>query len=243
MKSAAFYYCCYHTTGCLGLDQPVGPYVHRSSKNGFKGVRRQNYLISFAWLEYEAKKSAGVIVHLLNNGREIRIDGHRFDGRAAKLSEEGKVVLYEFDGCWWHGCLRCSNPRAKDKEKKLMKSRREETERVRSLFADRKEYELVVMRECTFRRMMERDEALRKFVEHAIDPEFYLETKGREVKHEEMLLAVRNESLFGIAQVTVSVPEHLRARYDDFPVVFENRQIPFGSAGEKRDKAAAGSEM
>jgi G:T-mismatch repair DNA endonuclease (very short patch repair protein) len=63
---------------------------------------------SICWLDYVQKKEGVAIQHALTsmektiyvNGKPIRIDG---------WNEEARTV-YQFHGCYWHGCPRCFKP-------------------------------------------------------------------------------------------------------------------------------------
>jgi hypothetical protein len=72
-------------------------------------------------------------------------------------------TVYEFHGCFWHGCERCSSRLAAKRDALFL--RRENTlrkeERVK-----RAGYNLVTMWECDFRKAIERDDELARFVKN-----------------------------------------------------------------------------
>ena len=60
---------------------------------------QKNYSIkAVRWIQSEAKERGIEIKHALNGG-EQRINGHYVDG----YHEESRTV-FEFYGCYWHGC-------------------------------------------------------------------------------------------------------------------------------------------
>ena len=60
------------------------------------------------WLKHTAQKENIFIQHSLNVG-EKRIGNFRVDGFCEQTN-----TVYEFQGCWFHGCPRCYNPDAKN---------------------------------------------------------------------------------------------------------------------------------
>ena len=57
-----------------------------------------------AWLEYISNKENIYIQHAMNNG-EFKIGKYRVDGYC-----DEKNICYEFNGCFYHGCLKCHKP-------------------------------------------------------------------------------------------------------------------------------------
>ena len=56
------------------------------------------------WLQYLSRKHNINIKHT-NNGGEVQCGPYRLDG----VCEELKTI-FEFQGCYWHGCLKCYSP-------------------------------------------------------------------------------------------------------------------------------------
>jgi len=68
--------------------------------------RKENQsVIALKWLKWLAETEKIRIRHKLNGG-EVKIGWCKVDG----LEEETKMV-YEFQGCWWHGCPTCLKKR------------------------------------------------------------------------------------------------------------------------------------
>ena len=72
----------------------------------FKCKHRGFSKIACEWLENLAKKDGIVIQHALNDG-EVKIDGHKRDGYCKE-----RDMVYEFFGCFFHGCQVCFSPEA-----------------------------------------------------------------------------------------------------------------------------------
>ena len=76
--------------------------------NGWKGAQPRQSVIARQWLDYknhrlrgEDASAADVIRHAFNGG-EMRINGMLVDGVDVE-----RRVAYEFNGCFFHGCLMC----------------------------------------------------------------------------------------------------------------------------------------
>ena len=76
--------------------------------NGWKGAQPRQSVIARQWLDYknhrlrgEDASAADVIRHAFNGG-EMRINGMLVDGVDVE-----RRVAYEFNGCFFHGCLTC----------------------------------------------------------------------------------------------------------------------------------------
>ena len=59
------------------------------------------------WIQGIAKKLDTKIYHALNGG-ETKVCGHYVDGY-----DPVSKTVYEFQGCYWHGCKRCYTDRQK----------------------------------------------------------------------------------------------------------------------------------
>ncbi len=119
-----------------------------------------------------------------------------------------------------------------DKKKmELVRKRRENTEKINKRFAESKDYHLVIMKECQFRSQLETDEEMRNFYEEW-DPVF--RSGRRKLSQQEMLEAVWDERLYGVAVAKISVPEKWdgtgfsnplspQQYFQDFPPLFQVR--------------------
>ena len=78
---------------------PAGVYVRRLSENKFRPEVSERYIDSYVWLDYLSCKEGIKIRPKLNNQKEVRIGNFRVDG----FCYQNKTV-YEFNGCYYHGC-------------------------------------------------------------------------------------------------------------------------------------------
>jgi hypothetical protein len=56
------------------------------------------------WLNY-VSCTEGIHIRHAQNGRELKIGKFKMDGYC-----EAKQMVYEFNGCFWHGCPKCYKP-------------------------------------------------------------------------------------------------------------------------------------
>ena len=86
---------------------------------------------SISWLNYLSKRNGFKIQHALNGG-EYRIDGMKVDGYCKETN-----TVYEFQGCFWHGCPKCYtgdkiNPKNKIDMATLQKQTLEKNTKIRN---------------------------------------------------------------------------------------------------------------
>ena len=81
----------------LAQKMPTKYYVRRHKENDFK---RQEYFnkLSIEWLDYIMHRDGRNIAHAHNSTTEQRIGPYLIDG-----TDMQNRVLYEYNGCYWHG--------------------------------------------------------------------------------------------------------------------------------------------
>ena len=115
--------------------------------------------IGHCWLQWEASRRQVHIQHAFNGGELTRC-GIKVDG----IDEHG--VLYQFSGCFWHGCLSCFkdrdciNPVNGLSMNDLYQRTMHQSDRLKS-----KGYTLVEKRECEFREEIKQNPALKEVFE------------------------------------------------------------------------------
>jgi G:T-mismatch repair DNA endonuclease (very short patch repair protein) len=216
---------------------PTGCYIHRTAESGFVPERRTKYLAAFIWLDWVSRTRGIFLTHALNSGREVKVMGRKVDG----YHHESKTI-YQFHGCWWHGhsCLKLDPKDLKKAE--LVKRRRTETERADRKFQESDDYSLVIMYECEFRRQLLKNRELKDFFDNW-DPLFKKKKKKKKLQQHDVLEAIADGRLFGVAVVTVSLPSTWtagafshpvlspREYFEMFPPIFQNRLVAFDDVG------------
>jgi ribosomal protein S20 len=103
------------------------------------------------------------IQHALNGG-EKQILGYKVDG----YCEETKTV-YQFHGCFWHGCPKCfDSDRINNKNQQLMKDLYKNTQEISSKIT--KHYDLVEIWECEFNKITEIKEFKKTWKREIVTP-------------------------------------------------------------------------
>ncbi|KAG8238696.1 hypothetical protein J437_LFUL016575, partial [Ladona fulva] len=124
---------------------------------GYRMADRQSRK-ALLWLTWE-EKERGITIRHAGNGREVRILGRKMDG-----VHEGTV--FEFHGCYFHGCTSCFPNRDKkipNSPHETMGTRYEATEKKIAKLV-RGGYDVVEMWECTFDRLVKENVILSNFI-------------------------------------------------------------------------------
>ena len=120
-------------------------------------------------------------------------------------------MIFSFQGCYFHPHLDCLLCKSTIKTP-LGLSRMKHTKRIiKSLEEDG--FQVFIVRECEFNRMKEKDPSVQKFLLKYFTPPYCKKL----VTGKKLLNAVRNNTFFGLMQVGIRVPAHLREFYDRCP--------------------------
>ena len=107
---------------------------------------------SICWLDYIMSKESINIQHALNGG-EKQILGNKVDG----YCEEANTV-YQFHGCFWHGCPKCFQSNTiNNKNQKTMSTLYYNTKEISNKIEE--QYKLIEIWECDFKK----DKEIKKF--------------------------------------------------------------------------------
>ena len=80
-------------------EMPTGVYVRRYADNSFRPEVSEKYIDSYVWMDYLMKEEGIVILHKLNNQKEVRVGSYLVDGLCLS-----RKTVYEFNGCYFHHC-------------------------------------------------------------------------------------------------------------------------------------------
>lgn len=124
--------------------------------------------ISMFWLKYLSHKFRINIQHRLNGG-EKKILKYYVDG----FCDENKTI-YEFLGCFWHGCSNCYDANAfNNRLQKLYGTLYNQSlQRIKEIKDFMPEYKVVYIWECEFKKLIKNSSSLSEFVKNNeyIDP-------------------------------------------------------------------------
>jgi hypothetical protein len=194
---------------------PVGMYIHRRLEDNFQPRREDKYNKMFHWMDWLNKTENLDIKHERNNGVEIKLGPFPLDGFDGK---NGK--LFQFHGCYWHGHNQnCPLTRHAENDPVLkvkQRKRRENTERIREFLNSHDQFKLVEIYECEYDKLLKQEESLRAIVDSHVPP-FSKENKGTITDLATILKAVQNETLFGMLEVDIEVPESWDSSFKNHP--------------------------
>ena len=211
----------------IGQPQPCGAYVRRQAPN-FKADARLQHEDMFHWMEYTKSTEQVNILHARNNIHEIRIGPYYVDGY-----DPQNQVVYEYNGCYFHGCSVCGKD--EDEAGKKRKERTEERENyIRSQTDQVKEVRVIwehEYKEKLKKSSVHYDPNLAEFVKQRLPP-FYQKHKYDNIKESQLLTAVGNDELYGFLEVDIHVPDHLIEDFKEMPPLFCNNDVDFEDMGD-----------
>ena len=211
---------------CMGEDHCTGFYVVRRRTDNFRPSMSQEVSYSATeWLKYRAHKDHAVILHQYNHG-EIKIGGKqiRVDGYVV---EERKI--YQFHGCYWHGhtCHLTKNMLKSEKGRDFLAERAQRTIRVGN-YLRCLGYQVIEIHECEWLKLKTTEESARmKHIWNVPRP-----SSKRDMTEEEIVRGIEDGSIFGMAQVDIMTPEHLRDLFSEMTPVFKNVKVRRQDVGE-----------
>ena len=184
-------------------DMPTGWYVRRREETGFRPQQAQPYgQMAIQWLTRESDRTGCTIRHQ-GNGHEKRIGKLPVDGWCAETR-----TAYQFHGCFWHGCPKChtdpeeTNPKNNKTMAELLANTKAHTAYLR------RHVKVVEMWECTWKR--ERDPPPRQ---------------KWQMTQQQIITAVVDDTLFGMIECDVRVPEHLQDHFAEMQPIFKNANV------------------
>ena len=205
-------------------NMPTGSFTRRREETNFK--KESSTKMATEWLEWKAEEMGVRIRHQMNDTekrigeRRLPVDG--FHGPSQ--------TVFQFHGCWWHGhnCYLTKEKEINEKRKKPMAELREETT-ANSKYIRDQGYNLVEMWECQWRRMKKTYSAVQYFMNRKFHrPLDHLQT----LDENQIIKAIRDESLFGVVECDITVPDHLKPKFSEMCPIFKNTQISKEDIGE-----------
>ena len=218
-------------------DMPTGHFVRRREENEFKRETPRRYeCMAIQWLEWESKQSGYHIRHQ-GNDKEKLIGQRRLpvDGFCKETN-----TVYEFQGCYFHGHP-CSLNEGKTNNDLNGKSLQELYQKTKAKieYIQENGFNVKQMWECDWRRMRRQDPELSQFVASMKRPCDGMYKMNRE----EILKAIRQQWIFGVAEVDIRVPDHLKEKFAEMPPVFKNVEISRDDIGDHMREYAEEHDM
>jgi len=214
----------------FGQDQLTGPYQVRRASEEFQPKRMVKYGHSaeeyLAWISHSKnidldRQFCGQGEYRVG-GRKIPVDGHaKNDGH-----------IYQFHGCHFHG-HNCDLTADKDRDQKTeempesLNERLARTQEITRYFRSLG-YTVTEMWECEWIRMKRQNWEIRDFIKKELN----FKSKYGKMTEQEIIQGIQNETVTGIAQVDIEVPQALRKDFDLFPPLFKNVEISRDDIGD-----------
>ena len=172
------------------------------------------------------------ILHKLNSGKEHSIMGFFVDGIHNN-------DIYEYHGCFVHGCATCTDKVKHKKSDKWLQSQQSKNERtkIRKEYLESLGYKVDIW-ECEFKsQFLDSTEAIR----NRYMPNYYSKHIRPPAKTT-FLKAIKSDEFFGMAEVDIEVPDTCQGEfhsdllpYDyfkEFSPLFCTTNVPFDSIGK-----------
>ena len=191
--------------------------------------------MSYQWLCFMQQKEGNFIQSRYNIGeRYISKYSFKVDGFYQETN-----TIYEFDGCFWHGCDVCNancNADGSLQETHPIKNisfsqiRKATQEKKRALTEEG--FRVVSIRECEWLRMKKQSEIV-SFLKtlKCVQPKYQL-------LFEKILKGIENKELYGFLIVDIHTPEDLKDFCRDFPPIIKNTNIAREDIGVYMEKVA-----
>ena len=185
---------------CIGQKMPVGVMVRRRAEEGFKPEVRDRNIKMYQWMNYLNQYRGTDIKHARNDGGEKRVGPYPVDGYDGRTNK-----IFQFQGCFFHGhdCRLTKNITDRKwwetREQKLHKTRKT-TEYLKG-----KGYDVEEMWECEFGEFCQEHPEIYA-LGWEMRPTFYRKHRGK-VNEKQILAGVRDETLFGMVEVDIEVPQ------------------------------------
>jgi len=118
-------------------------------------------VIGMCWMDWMATNNQTTIQHA-GNGGELKVEGFKVDGVDLQNG-----TIYEFNGCFWHGCETCYERRSTINPVNgiSMEELRQRT-RLKIQYLRKKGHMVMEKWECQFRNEMKEDPALQEFYQY-----------------------------------------------------------------------------
>ena len=216
---------------CMGEAHCTGFYVVRRSENNFTPVLSQQTSFSATqWLRYRAIIDKVEILHQYNYG-EVSIGGKRIrvDGYVPTAK-----VIYQFHGCYWHGHTCHLNKTVLSTEK----GRLWLTERCRHTLAvgcylRALGFTVVEEYECKWLKLQNTPALLK------LKPQWFIArptTLNSSLSEAAIIAGVKKGSIFGLIQVDIYTPDHLKDTFSEMTPIFKNSLVSRADVGDHMQK-------
>ena len=214
----------------LMQDMPTQYYNRRRRENDFKletSFPRERQ--AREWLSWVSHESNADIVHRHRNGKEIRI-GPRSIPVDGFEKESGRI--WQFHGCLTHGhsCSLTAGYEVNPLSGKPLDELRDTTSKT-SAYLREQGFTVIEMYECQWAGMKKENADIRKFISELNKANAWSQTHRGATSEEEILSAIRNDSVFGLVECDIHVPNSKRHMFKEMPPIFKNTEVALDDIG------------
>ena len=192
---------------------PTGVYVRRKLENSFRPEVSEKYIDSYVWMDYLMKNQNIQILHKLNNSKEIRFGNYLVDGYCVS-----NKTVYEFNGCYFHGCPHNCLIVRNIKNHYWMKRLEEvqKKDQIKRNYLKGEGLNFVSIQECEFNKKIKShcSDFYKKYL-----PQYYFTNKGK-LTVEQIVHDIELGRLFGVAEVDITIKEGYEKYFEEFPPFF-----------------------
>ncbi|KAJ8042582.1 hypothetical protein HOLleu_09367 [Holothuria leucospilota] len=208
---------------------PTGVGLRRRRETGFRREFTHSFQKTAAgWLEWEGKRHGIEIKHRLN-GKEVRLGKRHLPVNGFGI-DNGNPVIFQFQGCYWHGHL-CALNQGKTHNQVNGKPLSELFEETKAITKHLKSlgYEFVEKWACEWRQDQAECPEIRQFLKdrypYPYEEKFYMD-------EDSILQHVKTGDMFGVVECDITVPDHLKSKFAEMPPIFKNAQVGIKDVGE-----------
>lgn len=195
----------------------------------FHRVRSCNHSYKeIQWLAWISKLTGQRLLTKFNGGQQNFGTGLQ-DGEYRTVLVDGFCpstrTVYEFLGCYWHGHHCQSNRRA-------FAAKRNEKQRYRETIRRHKYLKGLGLKvrsiwECTWEKYLARDSAAQKYIRER----FSIGRSTNKMSHADILDGIKSGSFFGLVEVDIETPDHLKCYFAELPPIFKNTLVSRSDIG------------
>ena len=199
-----------------GQKMPTGEFIVRRAPDFKKEDCSKPFSrVSIDWMEEQAKQRNIKILHG-ENGHEIKLGPRKIsaDGFCPETQE-----VFQYHGCFWHGCETCFADVLDDPHPKKEGTFREAREKTREITQYFSSLGYIVVEQWACQDKKRKRRPLSSYL-------------AKNPKEAAIVEAVRTGKLFGFVECSISTPDHLKPKFSEFPPVFKNAQISREDVGD-----------
>ena len=211
---------------CMGEAHCTGFYVVRRHEDDFKPVLSQQISYSAVeWPRYRAIVDKVPILHQYNYG-EVSVGSQRI--RVDGIVPDRKLI-YQFHGCYWHGhtCQINKTLMTSTKGREWIEERSSKTAAV-TLYLKSLGYTVVEQYECQWIKLRKNTQCLKLIPEWSVNRP----SSAGKMSQAEIIEGVKSGSVFGLIQVDIHTPEHLKPYFAEMTPVFKNILVSKEDVGD-----------